>query len=215
MTGAAQAFSSMADVYQQALVRISHELLLLGHARLVATQLATLEEPDITGRLCDAMEEVLDADDGPEWASMFTVVDDQPESVAGKLGKRRPRTDVCVRCVNPRPAQRFRFEAKRLHNSAALGSYLGDEGMLALVTGYYGELPHAGMIGYVQTDTCPDWTDKIKKRLTSTPVPYQVVEPVAFVELELKAHEPIFCSEHLRVSNGRRIRITHTLLLCA
>jgi len=215
MTGTAKASSSMVDVYQQSFVRISHELLLLGHARLVATQLANLEEPDITGKLCDAMEAALDADDGPEWAPMFTVIDDQPESVAGKLGKHRPRIDVCVRCVNPRPERRFPFEAKRLHNSAALSAYLGNEGMRALVSGYYGEQALAGMIGYVQTSTCPDWTDKIKKRLKSTPLAYQLVEPVAFVELEVKAHEPIFCSEHVKANNDRRMRITHTLLLCA
>jgi hypothetical protein len=178
--------------------------------------MANLEEPDITGKLCDAMEAVLDADDGPEWASIFTVVDDQPESVAGKLGKRRPRTDVCVRCVNPRPAQRFRFEAKRLHNnSTALSAYLGSEGMLALVSGYYGEQPYAGMIGYVQIDTCAGWTEKIKGRIEQMPAAYHVVEPVSFVELEVKAQDPIFCSEHLEVNNGWRTRITHTLLLCA
>jgi hypothetical protein len=206
---------SFGNVYEDALVRRSHELIAMGHQRLVASDLATLEETDITGKLCDAMNAALDAEDAPEWATVLTVVDDQPESVREKTGKRRPRTDVCVRCINPRPEHRFRFEAKRLNERAALAIYLGDSGMLALIRDYYGELPHAGMIGYVQTDPASEWSARIKDALRANPRKHDVVEPVEFVALGMGVPEPVFASQHHVSSSGIAKRITHTLLQCA
>jgi hypothetical protein len=209
--------ASMLEAYRAAFVRNSHELVLRGHARLVVAQLSGLEETEVTGKLCDAMEEVLDSEDAPAWATTVTVVDDQPESVDGKTGKRRPRTDVCVRCINPRPAQRFRFETKRLHDARSLNAYLGNDGMMALVTGYYGDLPHAGMIGYVQTGTYATWRDAIQDKMRGAPQDYNVEEPVTFEKLAIDAPQPVFRSKHVRSGtneDGRKL-ITHTLLLCA
>jgi len=205
---------SFGSVYEDAFVRRSHELLALGHRHLVAADLATLEETDITGKLCDAMNAALDAEDAPEWATVLTVVDDQPESVRQKTGKRRPRTDVCVRCINPRPENRFRFEAKRLNERAALAIYLGDSGMLALIHEYYGELSYAGMIGYIQKDTPAEWSARIRKALSVDPRKYEVVEPVEFVALGVGVPEPVFSSQH-KLSSKVAKRITHTLLQCA
>ncbi|HYK00609.1 MAG TPA: hypothetical protein VE974_02555 [Thermoanaerobaculia bacterium] len=206
---------SFGSVYEDALARRSHELLGLGHARLVPADLAALEETEITGKLCDAMNEVLDSPDAPEWATIVTVVDDQPESVGGRTGKRRPRTDVCVRCTSPRPEHRFRFEAKRLLNTGSVAAYLGEDGMLALVRGYYGALRHGGMIGYVQAGTEREWANRIQTALQETPRAYDVVEPVAFVPLGVSVPEPVFCSEHHRSPPPGLTRITHTLLRCA
>jgi hypothetical protein len=203
---------SFGAVYEDALIRRSHELVALGHMRLVPSDLAGLEETDITGKLCDAMNEVLDGANAPSWAIMLTVVDDQPESVRDKTGKRRPRTDVCVRCINPRPEHRFRFEAKRLNQKAALSIYLGDDGLLALVHNYYGDLPYAGMIGYVQTGTPSEWSQRIKEALLTAPRSYEVIEPVTFLLLGIGVPEPVFCSTHgTSIATGKRI--THTLLL--
>jgi hypothetical protein len=207
--------TSFGAVYEDALARRSHELVALGHSRLTPATLANLEETEITGKLCDAMNEALDAPDAPEWAKFVTVVDDQPESVGGKTGKRRPRTDVCVRCTDPRPEHRFRFEAKRLHATSALSGYLGADGMLALVRGYYGDLRYAGMIGYVQAGETADWSRRIRDELTASPSVYDVVEPVAFAPLDVGVPEPVFCSDHHSPRPEVATRITHTLLLCA
>lgn len=205
---------SFGAVYENALIRRSHELVALGHVRLAPSDLAGLEETDITGKLCVAMNAVLDGSDAPPWATIVTVVDEQPESVRDKTGKCRPRTDVCVRCTNPRPEHRFRFEAKRLNRSAALSIYLGDDGLLALVHSYYGDLPYAGMIGYVQTDTPNKWSERIKEAMRTAPRKYDIVEPVEFPLLGIGVPEPVFCSEH-GTNNETGKRITHTLLLCA
>jgi len=205
---------SFGAVYEDALIRRSHELVALGYVRLVPSELAGLEETDITGKLCDAMNAVLDGSDAPPWAIVMTVVDDQPESVRDKTGKHRPRTDVCVRCTNPRPEHRFRFEAKRLNEKASLAVYLGNDGLLALTRGYYGELPYAGMIGYVQTETTPEWSDRIRDALRAAPRKYDVAEPITFPLLGIGVPEPVFCSEHVTNAEAGK-RITHTLLLCA
>jgi len=204
---------SFGTAYEDALIRRSHELVALGHMQLVPIDLAELEETDITGKLCDAMNAVLDGPEAPAWATILTVVDDQLESVREKTGKRRPRTDVCVRCVNPRPEHRFRFEAKRLNRKAALSIYLGDDGLLALIHGYYGQLTYAGMIGYVQSDTATEWSERIKEMLLSAPRKYDIAEPVVFPLLGVFVPEPVFSSQHgASVEAGKRI--THTLLLC-
>jgi hypothetical protein len=206
---------SFGSVYEDALARRSHELLALGHGRLMPADLAAIEETEITGKLCDAMNEVLDSPDAPEWSTVVTIVDDQPESVRGRTGKWRPRTDVCVRCTSPRPEHRFRFEAKRLHSTGSLGSYLGDGGMMALVRGYYGVLRHGGMIGYVQTGSPTEWRTRIQSALREAPRDYDIVEPVAFAPLGVNVPEPIFCSEHHAAPPNTFARITHTLLRCA
>jgi hypothetical protein len=215
MTGGLSSEVTFFGTYEQAFVRRSHELLGLGYRRLDPGSLASLDETAITGHLCDAMETALDASDRPDWATQFTTIDDQPECVGGKTGKRRPRADVCVRCINPRPARRFRFEAKRLNSSRSLTEYLGDDGMLALLAGHYGDLPHAGMIGYVQTDTCPTWSGKIKAAITAEPSRYFATVPVQFADLGIAISETIFQSGHEHGSPPVRKRITHTLLQCS
>lgn len=202
------------DVYEAAFVRRCHDLVMLGYRRLTPASLASLDETAITGHLCDAMNAALDADDRPAWATQFTPVDDQPESVRGTTGKRRPRTDVCVRCIDPRPERRFRFEAKRLNADQSLRNYLGGDGMLALITGHYGDLPHAGMIGYVQIETCSVWSGRIKAAITNDPATYHAVLPVEFADLALSGAEAPFCSSHEYGQSRARKRITHTLLQC-
>lgn len=199
------------DVYHEAFTRHCHELLAMGHQRLTGHPLANLEETAITGMLCDQMNNVTDAPDRPDWANHVTVIDDQPESVRGKTGKRRPRTDICVSCTQRRPRSLFRFEAKRLNNAASVTTYLGDNGMCAMITGHYGNLPVAGMIGYVQTDSCTAWTTKIKAAIQADPPRYHAVTPLTFTNVSAQMPHPVFSSRH--AYKGQQT-ITHTLLPC-
>jgi hypothetical protein len=205
----------LSRVYEEAFVRISHELVIMGHRRLDKQKLVDLDETAITGKLCDEMEAALDADSRPDWATHFTTVDDQPESVDEKTGNRRPRTDVCVRCINPRPSSRFRFEAKRLFDSSSLHKYLGDEGMLAIISGHYGDLTIAGMIGYVQHDSPNNWSGRIKKAIGDSPSKFHAMTPVKFEVTAVNAPEPVFASYHRHGTATQRRTITHTLLACA
>jgi len=199
--------------YDEAFVRRCHEIVLLGYERLDAAQLVDLDEPAITGKLVAAMKEALDSPSAPGWAILFTACEEQPESVRGLSGKRRPVVDIAVDRINPRPSSTFRFEAKRLGERNPVGDYLGDDGMLALIDGYYGDLEVAGMLGYVQSKTCAGWSALIKDRILADAAKYRVVTPVAFIFLTVPAPEPIFASIHNRLNNQKQF-LTHTILNC-
>lgn len=188
---------------------------MVGHDRLNPKTLADMDEPAITGMLCDSMEAFLDSPARPDWSIHFTTVDDQPESVDGKTGKRRPRTDICIRSTDnralARPASRFRFEAKRLSQTYPVAEYLGEKGMLALITGYYGNLPFTGMIGYVQSETCATWADRIKAAITKNPKTYHATTPPQFPLLHKDIPNSPFLSSH---NHKGPKSISHTLLLC-
>lgn len=194
-------------------VRRSHQVIQLGHARLVPKDLAKLEEPAVTGKLVDAIREALDADDAPRWSKHFWPVDDEPVTVGSKLGKRRPRIDITVYSTSIKPTQAFRFEAKRLSTTYPASTYLGEDGMLALIKGHYGQVEWAGMIGYVQSDTCSDWAAKIKKAVTANPKKYLTKNLVKFEELGDEGLKDIFYATHAHKKQG--CRITHTLLMAS
>lgn len=204
-----------AKAYKRAFVRHSHELVSLGYARLAPSSLGSLDETAVTGRLVDAMEAARDAPNRPSWAAHFTTIDDRPVSVGGRTGKRRPRVDITVRCINLRPSISFHFEAKRLHRTQSLADYLGSDGLVALVSGYYGDLPYAGMLGYVQSGTCSWWSARIKDAITGDPPRYCARTPVSFANLGIANPEPVFTSEHEYGQPAQARLITHTLLACA
>ncbi len=215
MTSGSPSSIPITPVYASAFVLRCHELVGLGYTRLTSSHLNALEEEDMTGKLRRAMEAALDAPDRPEWATLLMVVEEQRENVHGKTGKRRPRIDICITCINPRPATHFRFEAKRLRDGRSLTEYLGETGMLALLTGYYGDLKFSAMIGYVQRDTCDEWAAQIKKRILASPAMYHAEQPVRFDDLQLTICSPVFCSRHRCGDPHIRRQIAHTLLLCA
>lgn len=215
MTGDAPSGISIVPLYANAFVLRCHELLGIGYGRLESASLQTLEEEVKTGRLRGEMEAALDEPSRPEWATQLTVVEEQPENVREATGKRRPCIDICIKCINPRPSTSFRFEAKRLRDTHSMGKYLGTDGMLALLTGHYGDLQFSGMIGYVQTGDCAGWAVKIKERITEKPARYHAETPVVFDDLSIAICVPVFCSRHRCGTPHLPRRIAHTLLLCA
>lgn len=215
MSSGSPAIIPITPVYASAFVLRCHELVGLGYRLLTPAHLSELEEENITGMVRRAMEAVLDAPDRPEWATLLMPVEEQPENVHGRTGRRRPRIDICITCINPRPATHFRFEAKRLHDTRSLTAYLGEDGMLAMLTGYYGDLRLSGMIGYVQRGSCEDWSDRLKTRISADPAKYYAESPVQFTDLQFSICSPVFCSRHRCGDPHVQRQIAHTLLLCA
>lgn len=201
--------SGIADTF----VRRSHQVVRMGYDLLSPHDLKTLEETEITGRLVDAIEEALDGDNVPRWSKHFWPGDDAPVTVGSKTGKNRPRVDITVVSRANRPTRKFRFEAKRLSSTHPMSDYLGTNGLLRLVTGHYGRVEWAGMIGYVQSETCSDWATKIKQAVTAAPKEYLATNPVIFAELGNGALKDIFHAAHEH--KKQQCRITHTLLLAS
>lgn len=151
--------------HQRALRGHAVELLKRGHAKLDAASFSAAEEEDITGKLKEAIEAVIEvAPDAPAWMERYTVYDEEKPSGTTKLGKRRPRIDITVkrrwklRELHPR----FRFEAKRLKADRRISAYFGKEGIGCFLRGTYPLThPEAGMIGYVQAGTLDEWQQRL------------------------------------------------------
>jgi len=124
-----------------------HAILAAGYSRMNSGDYATSEEPTITGDLVNAM--------------------------IGRKGKSRPRIDIQVVRTQKGDRPRFGWEAKRLGNGHSVGTYLGCEGMLALLNEYYpSQNGEAGMLGYVQSSTVESWRRKIAHKMSDNPQRY-------------------------------------------
>ena len=151
--------------HRQALRKHAIELLKLGHGKLDAASFAASQEEDITGKLKESIESLIEVDfDAPAWVDRYTVYDEEKPSATPKLGKRRPRIDITIKrhwkLREPHP--RFRFEAKRLKTDNRISPYFGKEGIGCFLRGFYPLThPEAGMIGYVQAGTLADWQQRL------------------------------------------------------
>ncbi|MCA9624385.1 MAG: hypothetical protein KC731_35425 [Myxococcales bacterium] len=143
-----------------------HDLLVAAMGRLELSRFAQLEEPDITGRLVEAMREVVEGPARPRWAWRFAIHDDKPVSGGEDFGKDRPRIDIEIERTTPGEHPRFQFEAKRLYRTDSVAEYVGPKGLGAFLSGTYGSAHEMmGMLGYVQADTIADWLGRIEGKL--------------------------------------------------
>ena len=187
----------------------------MGHRRLDHQSFQSAEEPTITGELVRSMQEELEADTAPGWAAYLAIRDDPPQNVEGRLGKRRRRIDIEIERCSQGKRPRFRFEAKRLRDSASLSAYLGEDGLMLFVQGSYApDNDEAGMLGYVQQKTPVAWSRHVGDRLSAASKQYHLrpdgsLQRVNLTDRIEECHE----SFHDRPSLGRPIRILHTFLV--
>ena len=165
--------------HRQALQRHAIELLKMGHATLDSASFFTAQEEDITGKLKEAIEEIIEvAQDAPSWVERYTVYDEEKPGGTPESGKKRPRIDITIkrswklRETHPR----FRFEAKRLKADKKLSAYFGKEGIGCFLRGKYPLThPEAAMIGYVQAGTLDEWQKRLGNYATKNAHRLQVV----------------------------------------
>ncbi len=141
------------------------ELLRLGHGTLDSASFARSQEEDITGKLKEAIEAIIElAENVPGWVDRYTVYDEEKPSGTPKLGKKRPRIDITIkrRWKLREQHPRFRFEAKRLKADKRISPYFGKEGIGCFLRGVYPLThPEAAMIGYVQAGTLSEWQQRL------------------------------------------------------
>lgn len=196
-------------------------LCLLGRAfeGLPRDGLNAKEEPAITSLLVRRANELLESDDMEPGFQHLIVLDDPPQNdMQEREGKRRPRIDFEFIRTQSGPRPRFHVEAKRLYRSDSVAEYWGDGGLLMFLSGAYASMaPDAGMLGYVQSETCDKWWKSIADRLSQRPT-----------ELALCDDQPHFPStgwsidgitevresRHFRQRNLGRIVVYHVLLDC-
>lgn len=201
--------------YAAALRFHAHELIALGYERMDNPSYVKWEEPAITGELIRVMRELLESDEVPDWAVYYSIADDPPLNVAGKLGKSRPRVDIefersGVRGLRPR----LRFEAKRLGKTSGhtVSAYLGADGMGCFISGKY-PLTHdeAGMLGYLQSGSEKDWSDQIEGALSENADKY-CVAPEPYHQQKICTLEHTYVSHHYAMPKASIIIIHHVFL---
>lgn len=148
---------------QQALYRLAFiqnclMLVVHSHQSLDRIPFRSAEEPHITGELVRTARNLLESTHAQSWMEHLEVLDDPPQNVLTRVGKKRPRIDIeFVRTMHGR-RPRFHVEAKRLYRSDSVNEYFGADGLGMFVNGSYArEWPSAGMIGYVQSDDRATW----------------------------------------------------------
>ena len=146
--------------------RKAFRLIMLGYNRLDTLRFKESEETDITGELAQQIREVIQDQSAPHWAWGFSVHDDPPVNIPGRLGKRRPRLDIVLEltCRGSHPC--YPFEAKRLSGTAfGPSKYIGEGGLQDFLCGKYASRQsEAGMLGYVQSHTQEEWAIRIKRK---------------------------------------------------
>ena len=112
--------SSKAKDYRRAFVTHVHTLLWMGYSRLKRSTLSNLDEPAISGLICENIEAVFDDAESPDWVDYYEIHDDPPVHNTKRQGKHRQRVDIKLQSRRIRPRLRFCFEAKRMNSSSGV-----------------------------------------------------------------------------------------------
>jgi hypothetical protein len=200
--------------HRKALCGHAIQLLKLGHGKLNAGSFAKSQEEDITGKLKEAIENVIEADaDAPTWVNRYTVYDEEKPTGTPKLGKKRPRIDITIkrRWKLRETHPRFRFEAKRLKADNRITPYFGKEGIGCFLRGIYPLThPEAGMIGYVQAGKLTDWQQRLGNYATKKSKRLRVVTGGEWKNYEcILPHSSITGHKH---PSYPKVGIVHLLL---
>lgn len=185
----------------------------MSYDRLQAGNFAGAEEEEITGELQRSMQSALEAPGAPPWAKNFSAHEEVRVHDPAKKGKRRRRIDIEIMHHRLGPRPRFRFEAKRLRDSASHRDYIGEEGLGCFLNGSYAGSDGAiGMIGYVQTESVAHHAEKLLNIFVSEAVRLCVTVDGAWSSVQLGTAMPTFRSQHARRTDQSVFDLFHALL---
>jgi len=205
---------SKAEVYREIFVTHVHILLWMGYSRLDRSTLPHLEEPEISGLICENIDAIFDDEDSPDWVVEYEIHDDPPVHDLNRKGKHRLRVDIKLISRRFRPRQRFCFEAKPLKTGTGVSKYLGKGGLGQFLDGSYSsDQDIGGMVAYVQTEDCEKWCSKISKKLNTAS--HKIVRggtwsPVTVTDRLTHTYQ----TKHRRPGRLKSITVIHTLLDC-
>ena len=213
----ASADSAVPDpLVRLAFVMNVHRLLQRGFDRMIRGRYKSEEEEVITGALTQAIEQVLEDPNAPEWAIHITIHEEKRKHDGTRRGKKRLRLDFEFERTGRGCRPRFEIEAKRLSLSPKhrVSGYLGPKGMGAFLSGEYAaQHGDAGMVGYMQSHTPEHWRDELAAKLGTSPGKFGIEpkgewQPVHIAEGPSDTHQ----TTHRRAIGQTSIVIYHTLL---
>lgn len=202
--------------YLTAFRRDVHQLIAWGYKDARHKIHSNRGEEDISGFLYDAIQGRLRLSDCPNWCSRYAVKNEAPFSSGTRTGKRRKKTDIIIEVVATAGRPEFIFEAKRLNYKKSHhreSNYIGLEGLQRFVRAEYASnYPEAGMLGYLQSDTVPIWTKRLKTAINTKGTKLNLIPPQEGASF-VNAFPSEWVSKHKRGKQGT-IRIYHVLLGC-
>jgi hypothetical protein len=204
-------------LYRLAFVKNCFVIVVRASSALDTHSLRNAEEPHITGELARFTRILMESDKAEPWMEHLEVLDDPPQNLTGRYGKSRPRIDIEFVFTGRRRRPRFHIEAKRLYRSDSANEYFGSSGLQMFIRGEYaGIWPSAGMLGYVQSETCAAWLRRLASGASARRVELCVCEsfpdwePADWEGEELDSVH-MSCHERPHQDLGR-IQIFHLLL---
>ena len=205
------------NLYRLAFVKNCFVLLVRAYGVMETGSLKSAEEPHITGELVRCARTIIEEEDAAPWMEHMEVLDDPPQAVAGRHGKRRPRIDIEFVRTGRGLRPRFHIEAKRLYRSDSVNEYFGPSGLQMFVNGEYAAAwSSAGMLGYVQCDTCALWLRRLASGFVVRRVELRASDDspdLAPTGWQGDGLDSVHTSQHdRRLENLDPIRIFHFLL---
>ena len=207
----ALSLSSGEDIYELFFRREAHRLISLGYEKSRCKINCKLEETEITGFICEEIEEQLIIN--PRLVR-YSLKEDNPTKGENRTGKSRRRLDIVIQCSYSTPRQNYIFEAKRLATSGyPISKYLGEEGLQLFIDGIYAyDCPEVGMIGYVQKGTFEHWEKELCQKLPITTELLTKKKPKKIKIIDDLEYELV--SEHDRKTQ-KPVTVYHIFLDCA
>lgn len=152
------------DVYLDSIREHSHQLLAWGYADVRTHLHSDLDEPAITGLLCQAMQQRIYHPNTPDKYLNYAIGDQAPISPGGELGIDRLRLDISVRRTGIRNEIVYVFEAKRLRTGGfTIGKYIGAGGMGDFIECRYAAgCPEGAMVGLWQDKDVSYWRSQLE-----------------------------------------------------
>lgn len=204
------------NFHSQAFLNHCHCLIQIGYSRMRYMDSRNSEEEVITGRIVREIKELLKSDRSPEWTKHYYIQEEAPLNADNREGKKRYRLDILITLVDGNRPEHH-FEAKRLNNNKSLSKYTGPDGMGCFIGGKYSSNEkQASMLGYVQSESIPDWREKLQNYLQMNQKALVQMEPWNDVILHSKECDisSLACTItiHNRKKKLSQIRIYHQFL---
>ena len=205
------------SLYRLAFVKNCFVLVVRAYGAMDSRSLKTAEEPHITDELVRSARTLIESDEAELWMEPMEVLDDPPQALAGRYGKKRPRIDIEIVRTGRGRRPRFHIEAKRLYRPDSVNEYFGPRGLQMFIHGEYaGAWPSVGMLGYVQSDTCAIWLSRMASGFVARRVEIYACAGIpdwALAGWEGDGLEGVHTSQHERPRPDLgRIQIFHLLL---
>lgn len=198
----------------------SHYLLLWGYQQAKPQILKTDKEDNITGFICEAIDQIL-LSSQKQWFADYEVHEQKPIPSSEHSGPARRKTDIIIRFLTEQHRPQYVFEAKPLNypkKYQRTSNYLHkDHGLGRFIKGEYADhtanYPEVAMLGYVLSDTPKLWQTRLKKAILKKTTQLQLQNPPQ--DIEIIVDLPFeWISQHNRDSNHIPLTIYHILLDC-